>query len=240
MQRRFFIVAGALALILIVAQQLALAQNCTTQSCIYLPAQQMGAGQSAPTQDPTGTATAYAQTETPPPIVGTVPLGTNGCELAAPAPVEGAQAWVVSVPQGIFTRQQLCVRLVVQGRFFYNFTAHVVLHTRTQDWAFDTTNGATGVGQLVLSAPDVLAGDTVQVDAAVPYLDRTYLAHTSYVAAFQPTITPTNTPIPPTSTSIPPTVTNVPPTATNVPPTSTPTVTNTPTATATDTPTPTP
>lgn len=69
----------------------------------------------------------------------------------------------------------------------------------------------------------------VAVDVAVRYLERTYLAHTSFVSAPvvtdtpRPTNTPTRTPVPPTST-----------------PTPTPTNTTTPTLVPTDTPTVTP
>lgn len=50
--KRLAIVTGALALIFIVAQQLAQAQQCTAQDCIYLPAAQQGIGQAAPTVTP--------------------------------------------------------------------------------------------------------------------------------------------------------------------------------------------
>jgi len=227
LKNRFFIVACALAIIIGAAQLVAVrAQDCTGQSCIYLPSQQMGSGATADAQNaPTTTATS-------PPIVGTIPTGMNGCELNPPTPIEGAQAWVIAGTYGAIPFRLLCVRLVVQGRFFYNFTAHAVVHGQTQDWAFDTTNGASGVAELGLGSPDTAAGDTIQVDVAVPYLDRIYMAHTNYVVPTYPTLTPmntpTNTPLPPTNTpTVTPTRTNTPtPTNTPVPPT--PTLTPTP------------
>lgn len=194
--KRLALVAVALTLVLIAGVR---AQDCTGQSCIYLPGVQVGpsplpADQAATTDaDGTATSVALTATSTPHPIVGTVPVGSGGCELNAPAPVEGAQAWVNTRTVNGFFLQTLCVRLVVQGRFYYNFTAHTVIYGRTQDWAFDTTNNADGVERLDIGAPDTVPGSTVRIDVAVPYLDRVYLAHTSFVVPTQPTLTPTIT-----------------------------------------------
>lgn len=199
------ILVVAAALLVVSAQ----APACVAgQHCLYVPNVQAVGPAETPVPAPTATVA-------PPPIVGVIPLGTNGCELNALTPVEGAQTWIVTRPQGPFITQLLCVRQVVQGRFFYNFTAHAILHGQTQDWAFDSVNGNTGVAMVYLNGPDITPGDVVQIDVAVPYLDRVYLAHTSYVVAAQPTLTPTltatNTPVPPTSTA---TNTPVPPTPT--------------------------
>lgn len=193
MKTRLLIVAGALAIIVMAAQMIAVqAQDCSSQSCVYVSDVRSSGGPQA-TLDDNANATADAQTATPPPIIGTIPIGANGCEVNPPVPVEGAQAWTSDRMRGAFIEQLLCVRLVVQGRFFYNFTAHVILHAHTQDWAFDTSNGASGVAMLYLGSPDAAPGDTIPVDVAVPYSDRVYLAHTSYVVATQPTLTPTIT-----------------------------------------------
>lgn len=204
--KRLAIVAGALALIFIVAQQMAQAQQCTAQDCIYLPAAQQGIGQTPLAVEP-GTATQEAQNadetatslaQIAPPIIGTVPVGTNGCELAAPAPIEGAQAWVTNPAP--FNLPYVCVRLVVQGRFLYNFTAQLIVHGNVQD--FELVAGDNSQGQGVARAylggiaitSDSTPGSVVPIDVAVTYLNRVYLAHTSFTAPPESTATPTITP----------------------------------------------
>lgn len=221
--KRWLIVAGVLAIVLIAAEQLR-AQDCTGQSCVYLPNARVG---NAPTLTPIPLDA--------PPIMGATPAGTNGCELGAPVPIEGAQAWFYyAYLNGPATPTSLlCVRLVVDGRFVTGFTAQIVIHGATRDGMLAAYGGTSGVGGVNLqdTSADYVIGQATQVDVAVPYLDRTYVTHLSFVPlpgtptatlTSTPTQTPTNTPtntVTPTRSATP-TSTNTP---TIAPPSATPT-----------------
>lgn len=209
MKKRLLIVAGALALALWAATSDA--ADCTVEQCIYVPDIQSSGGAQV-----TATGTQVQQQ-----VIGPTPLAYNGCERNQPAPAEGAQAWMSEPNPAPRTQTQLCVRLVVNGRFVLGFPVSVVIHGTTRDvaiWHADESGGQQyGVAEFPLSSFDYdrAAGDLIPIDVAARYLDRTYLAQTGFVAASEITDTPTPTPtFTPTNT---PTPTQPAPTATNTP-----------------------
>ena len=168
--RRGLIVCVLIAMIGFVFVYRATAEitDCATGHCAYLPL----VVQSSPTPTPTATPTPIP-TATPRPI----PPPDGVCATNAPAPAEGAQAWMTVQNPARFSDTTLCVRLIVNGEVVSGATASGLAHYKTTNTALGpATTGADGVAQMTFSIGGASAGYTVVVDATV----GGYYAQTSF------------------------------------------------------------
>lgn len=190
MRLRLAIAITAAALLLAVGLSLAQAPDCVGNGCTFTPMMQQA-----------GSVTATA-------TIGATPISSD-CNATAPAPREGAQAWMTrrNPPPRAYTT--LCVRLVVNSRFVANPRVHAVLHRATYDEVIGQNSWGTFVREIGIPSSDPNPGPVV-VDVAVEYLNRTYLAQTSFVSA--PIVTdtpaPTSTPTRTATATFTPTPTN--------------------------------
>lgn len=192
MKGRALLTLAIIALVL-AAGLAAQAAGCRGEHCAYLAAMPVDA---PPAPTPAG--------PTPGGLI-------NGCEIAPPDPAEGLQVWWGNYsPIGYQYSRMLCYRLAVNGRYVvYQLEGTAVVHRSVVDEVYYLQSNQSQPISFI--AQDDVVGDEIFVDVAVPYLDRVYVARTSFIARQPP---PTLTPEP--------------------------TITNTPTATATPTLTPTP
>lgn len=158
--------------------------DCTVEPCsMYVPLLAKPAEPTAtPTITPIPTATpkptaqptaTTAPTATLPPL----PAPAAPCDQNAPAPAEGAQAWMTITSPARFSNTTLCVRLIIGGQVVSGQTAHGVAHYKTTNTDLGTaTTGNDGVAHMTFSIGGASSGFTVGVDADVS--GRT--AHTSF------------------------------------------------------------
>jgi hypothetical protein len=126
-----------------------------------------------PTATPTDTP--YPPTEPP------IPPPAAPCNLNAPAPAEGAQAWMTVTDPPRFSMTTLCVRLILNGQVIPGATVSGVAHYKTTNTNLGpATSGADGVGHITFSIGGAAAGYTVVVDAKAVFGGQTYTAQTSF------------------------------------------------------------
>jgi hypothetical protein len=142
--------------------------DCTTSQCLYLPL--ITKPQNTPMPLPTEMPTLVPPTPTLAPPQGI-------CLQNAPAPIEGAQAWMTVPIPARYSNTTLCVRLIVGNRIVSGATASGVAHYRTKDTALGpATTGDDGIAQMTFNIGGATSGYTVVVDAIV----NGYHAQTSF------------------------------------------------------------
>lgn len=168
------------------------AQDCEVSDCTYLPAV---AKDLSPAQE--------EATAIPPTPAGPTPIGSNGCEVNPPPPAEGLQAWMSDPNPPPRKQIFVCLRLAVNGRFVTGIDVQAIVHGATTDETYHGRylgSGGMQPGvqevQLWPAGWNMPAGGVITVDVAATYLDRIYLAQTSFIAAPEVTDTPTVTPTP--------------------------------------------
>lgn len=121
------------------------------------------------TSAPTGVPTAVpTPTRVPPTPQPGVPQPAAPCDQNAPAPSEGAQAWMTITNPARFSMTTLCVRLIVNGQIVSGATAHGVAHYKTTTTDLGTSaTGSDGVGHMTFSIGGASANYTVVVNADV-------------------------------------------------------------------------
>lgn len=125
--------------------------------------------------------------EEPPPASGTVlpniPAPGGACAINAPAPVEGAQAWVTAIqPNDPNQFNSLCARLIVNGAVVSGTEVNAIAYRYGKDSYYGpATTGADGVAELGFAVDNGRDHYTVYIDVALKAPDgRTYGATTFY------------------------------------------------------------
>ncbi len=184
MQLRFGIAALIVAAVLGAGLVAAQPPDCLVRPCVYVPVvHDAPGGQVTPSATPT---------------IGPIPSPGNGCDQHAPTPAEGLQAWMTATNPPPRTYTSLCARLIVGSRLVSGAPIQAVLHRAAHDEVVESSPGQDwSVTRIVIFSGDDNPG-VVAIDVAARYLDRTYLAQTSFVSAPHITDTPepTNTPTP--------------------------------------------
>lgn len=156
MKLRFVLIA-AIVTLLVAGVALASgpsAVDCAA-SCTYLP---LIRAQQPPTATPTPIPTEQPSIPTPQPP----------CDQNAPAPAEGAQAWMTVQNPARFSNTSVCARLIQGGQVITGATMSATAHYKSKDTNLGaTTSGADGVGHLTFNIGGASAGYTVVVDVAI-------------------------------------------------------------------------
>jgi hypothetical protein len=117
----------------------------------------------------------------PPPSSGI----TRTCAQNAPAPAEGAQAWMTVPEPGRRSDNTLCVRLVVNGQPVAGAGVEAEVNYKSTKATLDTaTTGADGVAQLTFNIGGASSGYTVRVDVTVTVNGQTYTTNTSFTPRY--------------------------------------------------------
>jgi hypothetical protein len=137
------------------------AVDCSTGVCTYLP---IVRAEIPPTAAPTATATATATpTEQP-----SIPAPEAPCDQNAPAPAEGAQAWMTVPNPSRFSFTTVCARRIQGGQVVTGAAMTAVAHYKSKDTDLGaTTSGADGVGHLTFNIGGATVGYTVVVDVTI-------------------------------------------------------------------------
>lgn len=137
--------------------------------------------ENTPTATPHPTATATQVPPTPTNTPRPPPSPDAPCDQNAPAPAEGAQAWMTITDPPRFSMTTLCVRLILDGQVVPGAVVSGVAHYKTTNTALGpATSGADGVGHITFSIGGASHGFTVVVDAQAVYNGQTYTAQTSF------------------------------------------------------------
>lgn len=119
----------------------------------------------APKATPTPVPT---DTPVPPTKEPGAPTPDAPCDQNAPAPANGAQAWMTVSSPARFSMTTLCVRLISNGQVVSGASASGVAHYKTTNTSLGpSTTGSDGVAHMTFSVGGASAGFTVVVDAAV-------------------------------------------------------------------------
>jgi len=131
------------------------AVDCSASTCVYLP---IVRSEPTPTAIPTAT-----PTEQP-----SIPTPDSPCDQNAPAPAEGAQAWMTVPSPARFSNTTVCARLIQNGQVVSGAPMSAVAHYKTKDTDLGgATSGADGVGHITFSIGGASAGFTVVVDVTI-------------------------------------------------------------------------
>lgn len=117
----------------------------------------------------------------PSPSTPPVPTPDGACAQNAPAPAEGAQAWMTVTNPATRSDTTLCVRLLRNGQVIAGAQASGVAYYKSTNTALGpATTGPDGVAAMTFSIGGASPGFTVRVDATVVYAGQTYTASTSF------------------------------------------------------------
>jgi hypothetical protein len=92
---------------------------------------------------------------------------TGECATNAPAPVEGAQAWVTDPAPTRNTDEIACVRLIVNGQLVPRAPVAITVHYRTTKSDYAGTTQDDGVAPITFDISHATIGYTVVIDASV-------------------------------------------------------------------------
>ena len=119
----------------------------------------------------------------PPPPPPGPPVGApqGVCAQGAPAPAEGAQAWMTVANPARRSDTTLCVRLIVNGQAVAGASVSGTAHYKTTETDLGpATTGADGVAQITFNIGGASSGFTVRVGATATSGGQTYTAQTSF------------------------------------------------------------
>lgn len=114
-----------------------------------------------PAATPTATATETPTTE--PTATPTEEL-PGDCMTNAPAPVEGAQAWVTNEAPAQNSDETVCARLIVDGVPQNNIAVHLTVHYKSKDSLYDGVTASQGTAALMFGISRASVGFTVVID----------------------------------------------------------------------------
>jgi hypothetical protein len=167
MTRTRAILIALLALVSVVWFSVAQAAvDCSSGQCVYLPIVQRAP---EPTATPTATEQPSVQptATTAPTPQPSVPNPQAPCDANAPAPANGAQAWM-SVPNPPrFSTTSVCARLISGGQVVAT-TMHATAHYKSTNTDLgNAATGADGVAHIAFNIGGATAGYTVVVDGTI-------------------------------------------------------------------------
>ncbi|MDQ2995435.1 MAG: hypothetical protein M3R61_00035 [Chloroflexota bacterium] len=160
MRFRIGIVAAFIALIAASAAfaSAPAAADCAVQRCVYVPLIRSAI---QPTAMPTPTLV-------PPTQQPGIPTPAAPCDQNAPAPAEGAQAWMTVPNPARFSSTTVCARLIQNGQVVVGAPMAAVAHYKSKDTDLGSaTAGADGVGRITFNIGGASAGYTVVVDVTI-------------------------------------------------------------------------
>jgi hypothetical protein len=169
----------------VIALSIVIAQDCTSEHCIDLPAV-MNPG---PTQVPTATRTPLPQSS-----------DTALCLNRGPAPAEGAQVWMLAYNLAPGAKGLMCSRLTLNGAPVRSALVRIRIHYPDQDRVDSGLTRIDGIFALPITVAPVRPYQLIAIEAEIEWEGRLHGAMNQFLSQPVPTAIPTRTMIP-TATS---------------------------------------
>jgi hypothetical protein len=181
MRWRLLAAIGLVASVIII--DLVIAQDCTSERCVELPA----VANPGPTQALTPTHTPLPQSP-----------DTSFCLSHGPAPTEGAQVWMTAYNLASGAKALICSRLTLDGAPVSNALVRVLARYPDRNQAVDSgLTRVDGIFALRFTAGSVQPYQLVAIEAEIALNGRLYGATTQFLgqpaATAAPSLTPTRT-----------------------------------------------